>query len=79
MTVSQASTADQFRNRLVDEILAERRVPAAVERAMRTVSRDAFPPGLELENAYTDQAVTIKDNPGKPLPLSCASVPSSSP
>ncbi|MFE7961221.1 hypothetical protein [Streptomyces sp. NPDC057413] len=43
---------------------------------MRTVSRDAFLPGLALENAYTDQAVTIKDNPGKPLPLSCASVPS---
>ncbi len=43
---------------------------------MRTVPRDAFLPGLKLENAYTDQAVTIKDNPGKPLPLSCASVPS---
>ncbi len=76
MTVSQTPTANQLRNRLVDEILAERRVPADVERAMRTVPRDAFLPGLELENAYTDQAVTIKDNPGKPLPLSCASVPS---
>ena len=74
--MSQPPTADQLRNRLVDEILAERRVPAAVERAMRTVPRDAFLPGLELENTYTDQAVTIKDNPGKPLPLSCASVPS---
>ncbi len=69
-------TADQLRNRLVDEILAERRISATVERAMRTVPRDAFLPGLELKNAYTDQAVTIKDNPGKPLPLSCASVPS---
>lgn len=76
MTVSQTPTADQLRNRLVDEILTERRVPATVERAMRTVPRDAFLPGLDLENAYTDQAVTIKDNPGKPLPLSCASVPS---
>ncbi|MFJ7124046.1 hypothetical protein ACIQUO_29135 [Streptomyces albogriseolus] len=76
MTVSQTPTADQLRNRLVDAILAERRVPADVERAMRTVPRHAFLPGLELENAYTDQAVTIKDNPGKPLPLSCASVPS---
>ncbi|WP_246532233.1 methyltransferase, FxLD system [Streptomyces albogriseolus] len=76
MTVSQAPTADQLRNRLVDAILTERRVPADVERAMRTVPRHAFLPGLELENAYTDQAVTIKDNPGKPLPLSCASVPS---
>jgi len=43
---------------------------------MRAVPRDAFLPGIELENAYTDQAMTIKDNPGKPLPLSCASVPS---
>ncbi len=68
--------ADQLRNRLVDAILAERPVPADVERAMRTVPRDAFLPGLKLENAYTGQAVTIKDNPGKPLPLSCASVPS---
>ncbi|MCW1099084.1 hypothetical protein ACH4GE_12075 [Streptomyces tendae] len=25
---------------------------------MRTVPRDAFLPGIELENAYTDQAVT---------------------
>ncbi|MGA5527522.1 methyltransferase, FxLD system [Streptomyces pseudogriseolus] len=74
--MSQTPTADQLRNRLVDAILAERRVPADVERAMRTVPRDAFLPGLKLENAYTDQAVTIKDNPGKPLPLSCASVPS---
>ncbi|MFE4089007.1 MULTISPECIES: methyltransferase, FxLD system [Streptomyces] len=74
--MSQTPTADQLRNRLVDAILAERRVPATVERAMRTVPRDAFLPGLDLKNAYTDQAVTIKDNPGKPLPLSCASVPS---
>ncbi|WP_442803086.1 methyltransferase, FxLD system [Streptomyces pseudogriseolus] len=70
------TTADQLRNRLVDQILAEHRMPADVERAMRTVPRHAFLPGLDLENAYTDQAVTIKDNPGKPLPLSCASVPS---
>ncbi|MEW1685431.1 methyltransferase, FxLD system [Streptomyces sp. NPDC093594] len=74
--MSQTPMADQLRNRLVDAILAERPVPADVERAMRTVPRDAFLPGLKLENAYTDQAVTIKDNPGKPLPLSCASVPS---
>ncbi|GAA2917176.1 methyltransferase, FxLD system [Streptomyces erythrogriseus] len=74
--MSQTPTADQLRNRLVDAILAERRVPGTVERAMRTVPRDVFLPGLDLESAYTDQAVTIKDNPGKPLPLSCASVPS---
>ncbi|MEU5629514.1 methyltransferase, FxLD system [Streptomyces tendae] len=74
--MSQTPTADRLRNRLVDAIISERTVPSDVERAMRTVPRDAFLPGIELENAYTDQAVTIKDNPGKPLPLSCASVPS---
>ncbi|MBQ0887787.1 methyltransferase, FxLD system [Streptomyces sp. RM72] len=74
--MSQTPTADRLRNRLVDAIISERGVPCDVERAMRTVPRDAFLPGIELENAYTDQAVTIKDNPGKPLPLSCASVPS---
>ncbi|MBQ0967509.1 methyltransferase, FxLD system [Streptomyces sp. RK23] len=74
--MSQTPTAARLRNRLVDAILSERAVPSDVERAMRTVPRDAFLPGIELENAYTDQAVTIKDNPGKPLPLSCASVPS---
>ncbi|WP_405698319.1 methyltransferase, FxLD system [Streptomyces coelicoflavus] len=74
--MSQTPTADRLRNRLVDDIISERAVPSDVERAMRTVPRDAFLPGIELENAYTDQAVTIKDNPGKPLPLSCASVPS---
>ncbi|MFJ9675790.1 methyltransferase, FxLD system [Streptomyces sp. NPDC101221] len=74
--MSQTPTAARLRNRLVDAILSERAVPSDVERAMRTVPRDAFLPGIELENAYTDQAVTIKDNPGQPLPLSCASVPS---
>lgn len=74
--MSQTPTAARLRNRLVDAILSERAVPSNVERAMRTVPRDAFLPGIELENAYTDQAVTIKDNPGQPLPLSCASVPS---
>ncbi|MYR41092.1 methyltransferase, FxLD system [Streptomyces sp. SID5910] len=74
--MSQTPTADQLRNRLVDDILSTREIPSDVERAMRTVPRDAFLPGIELENAYTDQAVTIKDNPGQPLPLSCASVPS---
>ncbi|MET9820638.1 MULTISPECIES: methyltransferase, FxLD system [unclassified Streptomyces] len=74
--MSQTPTADQLRNRLVDGILTERGMPSDVERAMRTVPRDAFLPGIELEKAYTDQAVTIKDNPGEPLPLSCASVPS---
>nr|WP_237551594.1 methyltransferase, FxLD system [Streptomyces sp. SID8367] len=65
-----------MRNGLVDEILGGRSLPAEVERVMRRVPRDTFLPGLELDKAYTDQAVTIKDNPDGPLALSCASVPS---
>ncbi|MFE6894814.1 methyltransferase, FxLD system [Streptomyces sp. NPDC057694] len=76
MTVSQTPTADDLRNALVDEILGGQTLPAQVEQAMRRVPRDAFLPGLALEQAYTDQAVTIKDNPDGPLALSCASVPS---
>ncbi|WP_353942809.1 methyltransferase, FxLD system [Streptomyces sp. HUAS MG91] len=74
--MSQTPTADELRNGLVDEILSRRSLPAEVERVMRRVPRDAFLPGLELEKAYTDQAVTIKENPDGPLALSCASVPS---
>ncbi|MBZ6101088.1 methyltransferase, FxLD system [Streptomyces olivaceus] len=74
--MSQTPTADQLRNRLVDDILSARDLPSDVEQAMRTVPRDTFLPGIQLANAYTDQAVTLKDNPGQPLPLSCASVPS---
>lgn len=74
--MSQTPTADDLRNGLVDEILSELGVPAEVERAMRIVPREAFLPGIDLKNAYKDQAVSIKDNPGGPLPLSCASVPS---
>ncbi|MFD5659868.1 methyltransferase, FxLD system [Streptomyces hirsutus] len=75
--MSQPPTADELRNRLVDEILQDVRLTAGVERAMRRVRREAFLPGIALEEAYADQAVSIKDNPlGGPLPLSCASVPS---
>lgn len=75
--MSQPPTADELRNRLVDEILQHTRLTADVERALRTVHREAFLPGIEPEEAYADQAVSIKDNPlGDPLPLSCASVPS---
>ncbi|MET9735853.1 methyltransferase, FxLD system [Streptomyces sp. NPDC006458] len=70
-------TAADLRNRLVNAILHDVPLTAGVERAMRTVPREAFLPGISLEQAYADQAVSIKDNPlGGPLPLSCASVPS---
>ncbi|MDV9174117.1 methyltransferase, FxLD system [Streptomyces sp. W16] len=74
--MNDASTIDERRNHLVDEIVAGRSLPASVELAMRTVARDQHLPGLDPFSAYTDEAVSIKENPGGPLPLSLASVPS---
>uniref|UniRef100_UPI003F496763 methyltransferase, FxLD system n=1 Tax=Streptomyces sp. CA-141956 TaxID=3240051 RepID=UPI003F496763 len=74
--MSQTPTVDELRDRLVDGILHSVRLPAAVEQAMRKVHREAFLPGVDLPDAYADRAVSIKDNPSGPLPLSCASVPS---
>jgi protein-L-isoaspartate(D-aspartate) O-methyltransferase len=69
--------ADKLRNQLVDELQNKTRVTIDVERVMRKVPREAFLPGIGLEEAYANQAVSIKENPlGGPLPLSCASVPS---
>ncbi|MFE5754689.1 methyltransferase, FxLD system [Streptomyces massasporeus] len=74
--MSQTPSADRLRNSLVDQILLDVDLTLHVEQAMRTVPREAFLPGLDYELAYADQAVSIKDNPEGPLPLSCASVPS---
>ncbi|MGW1032301.1 methyltransferase, FxLD system [Streptomyces antibioticus] len=67
---------DDLRNQLVDEIVAKRPLPTPIEHALRTVRRDLHLPGLAPAAAYTNRAVTIKDNPNGPLALSCASVPS---
>ncbi|MFE2539027.1 methyltransferase, FxLD system [Actinacidiphila glaucinigra] len=69
-------TLDERRNLLVDRITSGRALPKSVERAMRTVARHRHLPGLEPSKAYTDEAVSIKENPDGPLPLSLASVPS---
>lgn len=74
--MNSTAKLSERRDRLVDEIVSGRPLPAAVERAMRTVARDKHLPGLDPEKAYTDEAVSIKENPGGPLPLSLASVPS---
>ncbi|WP_172387342.1 methyltransferase, FxLD system [Streptomyces sp. MNP-20] len=72
-----APTTDELRNRLVDDIAAQSKLPPAVERALRTVRREQHLPGLDPAEAYADKAVVIKENPeGGPLALSCASVPS---
>lgn len=74
--VTNTPTLGERRNQLVDQIAAGRDLPADVERAMRTVARDQFLPGLDPSRAYIDEAVSIKENPGGPLPLSLASIPS---
>ncbi|MFD5696555.1 methyltransferase, FxLD system [Streptomyces lasiicapitis] len=74
--VNNTPTVDELRNQLVDQILAQRPLPAGIERALRTVHREVHLPGLDPTDAYSNKAVTIKDNPDGPLALSCASVPS---
>jgi protein-L-isoaspartate(D-aspartate) O-methyltransferase len=75
--VNQTPTAADLRNALVDNmIMSTVDLTPDVERALRTVSREAYLPGVDLKTAYANQAVTIKDNPNGPLALSCASVPS---
>ncbi|MGW2301143.1 methyltransferase, FxLD system [Streptomyces sp. NPDC001809] len=74
--MTHTPTLDERRQELVDQITSSRALPEAVERAMRTVGREVFLPGLDPSRAYVDEAVSIKENPDGPLPLSLASVPS---
>ncbi|MFF7792923.1 methyltransferase, FxLD system [Streptomyces sp. NPDC007991] len=77
--MNDTSTPQDMRNRLVDEIVKTSIAgldDARVEEAMRIVPRHEFIPGASLDEAYANQAVTIKDNPDPDaLPLSCASQP----
>jgi protein-L-isoaspartate(D-aspartate) O-methyltransferase len=64
-TQSRADRAEELRNALVDTIIADHEakgltMPAGVERAMRTVPREVFTPGVPLETAYEDTAVITK-------------------
>ncbi|WP_103503403.1 MULTISPECIES: methyltransferase, FxLD system [Streptomyces] len=74
--MNSTPSLDDLRNRLVDDIVAKCPLPAPIEQAMRTVRRDLHLPGLDPAAAYTNRAVSIKENPNGPLALSCASVPS---
>ncbi|MGD9531531.1 methyltransferase domain-containing protein [Pseudonocardia sp.] len=68
-------TADQVRNRLVDDLRAAGRVrTAAIERALRDVPRHLFLPGVPVEVAYADEAVTVQHVGG--VATSSASQPS---
>lgn len=74
--MNNTPTVDELRNQLVDQILAQRPLPTNIELALRTVHREVHLPGLDPADAYSNKAVTIKENPDGPLALSCASVPS---
>ncbi|MGW4073769.1 methyltransferase, FxLD system [Streptomyces asiaticus] len=74
--MNSTPTIDDLRNALVDQIVAKRPLPPRVERAMRTVPREVHLPGVDPALAYSNRAITIKENPEGPLALSCASVPS---
>lgn len=74
-----AISPEALRNRLVDQIVSTKVAglhDSRVEAAMRSVPRHEFLPDADLEEAYANQAVTIKSNPAEDsLPLSCASQP----
>jgi protein-L-isoaspartate(D-aspartate) O-methyltransferase len=54
------------RSRMVDRLVQRGRLKSpAVERAMRTVARHAFLPGLGLASTYADEAVAIKWSGGR--------------
>jgi protein-L-isoaspartate(D-aspartate) O-methyltransferase len=67
--------ADQLRQSLVDQLLADRRITtAAVGAAFRVVPRHIFAPEVDLEAAYADDAVKIKFD-GEGTCLSSLSAP----
>ncbi len=60
--------ADVRRSALVDRLVGRGTVrTAAVERALRTVPRHCFLPGVDLRIAYADEAVALKWAGGKAL------------
>ena len=74
--MNNALELDDLRNQLVDEIKSKVTLTGPVEQALRTVRREVHLPGAPPAEAYKDEAVSIKENPNGPLPLSLASVPS---
>ncbi|WP_433221609.1 hypothetical protein ACQP00_21125 [Dactylosporangium sp. CS-047395] len=63
--LATAPTADSLRARLADVLLAAGAITTpAVERAVRTVPREAFfPDGIDLAAAYADDVVVTKRGP----------------
>ncbi|MFV2198484.1 methyltransferase, FxLD system [Nocardiopsis sp. LOL_012] len=71
-----------LREAMVDAIAAKRALidmpplPPQVEKALRTVPRHPFLPGLDLGEAYADQAVVTSRDDDKGVALSSVSAPS---
>lgn len=80
MTSTTTPDAAALREAMVREVVANRShvgVPLApsVRRALARVPREAFLPGLDIEQAYTDQAVVTKRDGDRGVALSSVSAP----
>nr|BEK67460.1 methyltransferase, FxLD system [Kitasatospora purpeofusca] len=74
-TTDTATTAEDLRNALIDQIIKDGRVRTPrIEQAMRTVPRHLFVPNASLEQAYANWTVDIKQDPDG-TSISCASQP----
>ncbi|GAA1095879.1 methyltransferase, FxLD system [Nocardiopsis metallicus] len=80
MTSTSTPSANSLREAMVREVVANRAhvgVPLspAVEKALAQVPREAFLPGLDLKEVYTDQAVVTKRDNKRGVALSSVSAP----
>jgi protein-L-isoaspartate(D-aspartate) O-methyltransferase len=74
-TAAATDEATRLRTAMVDAWARLRTLSERVERAMRTVPRERFLPGVSLEEAYSDDIVTThRDADG--TVLSCTTMPS---
>lgn len=74
-TLGPVTAADLLRSRMVDALVAGERVrTGAVEEALRAVPRHLFLPGVDLPDAYADEAVPVQHVDG--ATTSSASQPS---
>ena len=77
MVLSSAGTdeAALLRTAMVDALVTGRGLSPQVERAMRTVPRECFLPGVPLQDAYSDDIITT-DRESDGTVLSCTTMPS---
>ena len=73
-TASNNGSSDGLRQQLVEKLRSDGMLrDPAVERALRTVPRHLFLPGVALEQAYSDSAIPTHEEDG--VPISSASQP----